>query len=506
MKLGTLQVRHPSVNIKRTLDKQALYKGGDLFEARLNEFLHRSASDDDYRYYVKKRICANAYVNHSSAIVGFYSGFLFANPITIRPVDENGSTAEVDSFYSEFKDDCDGSRKDYQQFLKERFEDSSWGNSYWIRQLPMLESDPSNRLEWEESGAGRAELSSFDATETYDWQKDDDGNFVYIVFGRTDRVRQPFGVSLARKRFWLYDSENVICFEHVYDPLFSVISDETDIPIVAKYAHGFGSVPVNCIYENGLMEILRGPILDYLAGQLRIETILNSSANPIGIFLTDDEKFAPTNSLTVQMSKDSNFKMSTPPSEAIEWMSKTQQEKERQLYKLVNLQNSAGQDNSSYSLVRSGKSRILDLDAGKITMKGYAAAISEAGERDLTAISEARGESGFTWQTEDFEQLESMDLPTLVTQTLEIKALGIPSPTLIKELYKKIGAKSIPDRDEKTKARIIAEIESATTEELMAPVVATPVSDGIANSNQTGQDLGKGQPSKKPETTQAKAN
>ena len=80
--------------------------------------------------------------------------------------------------------------------------------------------------------------------------------------------------------------------------------------------------------------------------------------------------------------------------------------------------------------------------------------------RVLQAIGEAR-EDGLEIDVTGMDEFDISDFSTELADAKQLLALGMDSPTLKKEIFKKLALKFLSDSRQEVKDRIAAEIEAA---------------------------------------------
>ncbi|HML15634.1 MAG TPA: hypothetical protein VK419_01360, partial [Bryobacteraceae bacterium] len=105
-----------------------------------------------------------------------------------------------------------------------------------------------------------------------------------------------------------------------------------------------------------------------------------------------------------------------------------------------------------------GISKQLDFSITQDVLRGYGDAVKDHIRRVLKAIAAAR-EDGLDITVSGMDQFDIADFSTELTEAQQLFALGVDSPTLKKEIFKKLALKFLSDARQDVKDRIVEEIE-----------------------------------------------
>jgi hypothetical protein len=106
----------------------------------------------------------------------------------------------------------------------------------------------------------------------------------------------------------------------------------------------------------------------------------------------------------------------------------------------------------------SGISKQLDFSITQDVLRGYGDAVKDHIRRVLKAIAAAR-EDELEISVGGMDQFDIADFSTELTDAQQLFALGVDSPTLKKEIFKKLALKYLSDARQDVKDRIVEEIE-----------------------------------------------
>ncbi len=111
--------------------------------------------------------------------------------------------------------------------------------------------------------------------------------------------------------------------------------------------------------------------------------------------------------------------------------------------------------------VQSGISKQLDFSITQEVLRAYGDAVKDQIRRVLKAIEAAR-EDGVEISVTGMDEFDIADFATELADAKQLLALGVESPTLKKEIFKKLALKYLCDARQDVKDRIVAEIEQAS--------------------------------------------
>jgi len=107
---------------------------------------------------------------------------------------------------------------------------------------------------------------------------------------------------------------------------------------------------------------------------------------------------------------------------------------------------------------QSGISKQLDFSITQEVLRAYGDAMKDLIRRVLTAIEAAR-EDGIGISVTGMDEFDITDFGTELSDAHSLLGLGVQSPTLKKEIFKKLALKYLSDSRQDVKDRIVAEIE-----------------------------------------------
>ncbi len=109
---------------------------------------------------------------------------------------------------------------------------------------------------------------------------------------------------------------------------------------------------------------------------------------------------------------------------------------------------------------QSALSKQIDFSITQEVLRAYGDAVKEQIRRVLKAIEAAR-EDGLSISVTGMDEFDIADLGTELEDAKALLALGVESPTLKKEMFKKLALKFLCDSRQDVKDKVAAEIEAS---------------------------------------------
>ena len=107
---------------------------------------------------------------------------------------------------------------------------------------------------------------------------------------------------------------------------------------------------------------------------------------------------------------------------------------------------------------QSGLAKQMDFSITQEVLLAYGDAVKDQVRRVLRAIGDAR-EDGLEIGVTGMDEFDIADFSTELADAKQLLALGMDSPTLKKEIFKRLALKFLSDSRQDVKDRIAAEIE-----------------------------------------------
>jgi hypothetical protein len=133
---------------------------------------------------------------------------------------------------------------------------------------------------------------------------------------------------------------------------------------------------------------------------------------------------------------------------------------QEEIYRVCYLPQAGGSLNQGRA--QSGASKQLDFEITQEVLRAYGDAVKDQLRRVLKAIEAAR-EDGLAIGVTGLDEFDIADFSSDLTEAQQLLALGVQSPTLTKEVQKKLALKYLADSRQEVKDQIVREIEQSGT-------------------------------------------
>ncbi len=441
---------HPEYVVKKAAWRRYrdLYAGGEQFRVNAAEYLIPRQREPGEVY--AERLCRIFYENYVGSIVDWYAATLFRREpaITFEGNDDASRT-----FFSAMVEDCDRRGTLLADFFRRQFTESLvTGTSYVLVDFPRAKTRPGTRGEEDASGASRAYLVEYGADDVINWSLDDYGNFEWVVIRtkqiKKDRVEDP---EWRTETKWSY-----------YDKRTYRIYGEDGVIDQGNHALAkLGQTPLFALrIPEGLWMLNR-------AGSLQLEHFNKSNALSwaltMGLFampvVYSDREWSQMvgESYYIQLGPQDRFGWTEPEGKVYQIAADNLVRLREEIYRVCYL-SQAGVEESGSAHSQSALSKQMDFSITQEVLRGYGDAIKEQIRRVLRATAAAR-EDGLEVSVTGMDEFDIADFGTELEDAKRLLTLGVASPTLTKEVFKKLALKYLCDSRQDVKDRIAEEIE-----------------------------------------------
>lgn len=449
---------HPEYALKKGTWKQYedMYLGGDQFKDHADQYLVRRQKEPADVY--GERLVRVFYENYVGSIIDWYTATLFRREPLLA---FEGTNDRARKFFGGFVDDCDLKGTAFSEFFRERFIESLvYGRSHILVDFPRW-TPAVNRAEEDEKGVSRAYLVGYSAHDLVNWSLDDRGNYEWVVL-RTVGLRKPNieDPSWYRVTRWAYyDKQAYRIYERTE-------RDGTSAPIevVASGTHGLAKTNRVPLFD---VKVRSGLWLMNRAGLLQLEHFNKSNslawALTMGLFAMPvvyserDWNQIIGESYYVQLGPNDRFGWTEPEGKVFEIAGTNLSRLQEEIYRVCYLSQAGGTASGGS---QSGLSKQRDFAVTQEVLRAYGDEVKEAMKRVLRAIDLAR-EDGLSIDVSGMDEFDIGDFATELSDAERLLSLGMDSPTLKKQVYKKLALKYLCDVRQDIKDRIAGEIEGA---------------------------------------------
>jgi hypothetical protein len=449
---------HPEYSAKRAMWNRYrdLYVGGEQFIAHADRYLVRRQKEPGDVY--AERLSRSFYENYVGSIVDWYTATLFRREPVLTL---EGTNERARHFFSEFIEDCDLKGTNLAECFRKQFVEALvCGKSYVLIDFPRLSKPAGTRAEEDERGASRAYLVSYSADELINWSHDDRGHYQWIVLRTSSLKKNRVEDSAwAKQTRWVYyDKERYRIYERSEEG-----AGRGAIEVVAEGRHGLAKQSRVPVVE---LRISEGLWLLNKAGSLQLEHFNKSNALgwalTMGLFATpvvySDREWDQVmgESYYIQLGPQDRFGWTEPAGTVYQIAADNLTRLQEEIYRVCYVTHAGGSLSGSTS--QSGISKQRDYAITQEVLRAYGDAVKDAMKRVLRAIEAAR-EDGLSIDVSGMDEFDIGDFGTELDDAQRLLSLGIASPTLKRQVHKKVAFQFLCDVRQEVKDRIGQEID-----------------------------------------------
>jgi hypothetical protein len=451
---------HPEYQVQRGVWRayRDLYAGGEQLKSRAADYLLSRQREPAQVY--QERLNRVFYENYVGSIVDWYSATLFRREPVIS---FDGANTRGRQFFSTFIDDCDLKGTSLTDFYRKVFIDALvCGSGYVLVDFPKFDGAASNRAEEDLTGVSRAYLVSVRPEELINWSKDERGNFEWIVL-RSERLKQrhPDDSEWVKQTKWTYYDR------HSYQ-VWEATDSGQPAALIAEGRHGLakqGRVPLFS------MELSEGLWLLNKAGLLQLEHFNKSNALSwaltMGLFampvVFTEKQFDQMmgESYYLQLGKDDRFGWTEPDGHVFQIAADNLVRLQEEIYRVCYVAQAGG--SLSGNTPQSGLSKQRDHSITQEVLRAYGDVVKDSMKRVLRAVESAR-EDKLAVTVSGLDEFDIGDFSSELADAERLMRLGTGSPTLEREILKKLALKYLSDARQDIKEQITREIDLARQE------------------------------------------
>lgn len=490
MKIALLAGTHPTYAADLWRRYDALYRGGEVFREQVATFLPKNPMEPAEVY--RSRQDEAHFTSYAGPILDWFSAKVCAASLVVRATAEDGEQAPSDPFYSAWKEDVDGAGTDLIDFVRARFTAALVkGRAWWLVEMPTDDGPaPASRAEWEDRGLGDACLVELDNEQVVDFETDHRGALLWAIVHTVETPRPlptaPRGI--VRETWRIIDRADIETWACEWEP--GKTQRPEDAVFVGKRPHGFTRVPMVRLGFVGtrgvrvkiggrltalssgalegfwLMRRLADPQIAHFRNSAALDWNIKRTCYAMPVFKIKDDQKPPVmgTGYFIMIGEGEDATWIAPPVAHLDVLAKRCEHLQQEVYRAAN-QMAQGVNNNAAAVGRSGESKQADASSTEVVLRVYGAICREAIEATYQLISEGRGEH-VTWSIEGFDVFSVTDAGAVIDAVGKVHGLGIPSPTLTRELYYKAADVLLPNADQPTKDAIREEIDAGVQAEV----------------------------------------
>jgi hypothetical protein len=448
---------HPDYTVRKAVWRQYrdLYAGGEQLRLNAQNYLVRRQREPGDVY--AERLSRVFYENYIGSIVDWYAATLFRR----EPVMTfEGKNDPAKSFFAALIEDADRKGTGLNDFFRRQFIESLIsGASYVLVDFPRVGLKPGSRGEEDALGASRAYLVDYAADDVINWSLDEHGNYDWVVI-RTkllnkDRVED--AEWHVEKRWAYYDKTTFRIYRQVKDG-----NNLGEVTLVDQGTHGLAKLERVPLFG---LRIPEGLWMLNRAGLLQLEHFNKSNALAwaltMGLFampvVYSEREWSEMvgESYYIQLAPGDKFGWTEPEGKVYQIAADNLTRLQEEIYRVCYLAQAGG---SLEKARQSGISKQMDFSITQEVLRAYGDAVKDLIKRVLRSIEAAR-EDGLQVSVTGMDEFDIADFASELADAQQLLALGIASPTLKKEMFKKLALKYLCDARQDVKDRIVMEIE-----------------------------------------------
>ncbi len=490
---------HPDYKLRKQVLRQYrdLYAGGEQLRLNAQHYLVRRQREPGDVY--AERLSRVFYENYIGSIVDWYAATLF-NSDPVLTFEGKNETAK--QFYEELVTDADRKGTKLSDFWARRFVEAMVaGASYVLVDFPRTASliggrKAGSRGEEDAVGASRAYLVDYAAEDVINWSFDEQGNYNWVVI-RTrlltqDRVEDAEWRTEVQWAY--YDRQNFRIYKQTTDGGAAGPTTQVDIGIaqldigagrldtgstpvdIGMSQLGTGAMQLVAEGTHGLAKLNRVPLFPLRipeglwmlnrAGLLQLEHFNKSNALAwaltMGLFampvVYSEREWGQMvgESYYIQLGPGDRFGWTEPEGKVYQIAADNLKALQEEIYRVCYQPQAGG--SLDKRAAQSGISKQIDFSITQEVLCAYGDAVKDQIRRVLNAIEAAR-EDGITISVAGMDEFDISEFSTELNDAQQLLGLGIESPTLKREIFKKLSLKYLSDSRQEVKDRVVEEID-----------------------------------------------
>lgn len=452
-----ISVEHPEYHARSIMWRKYrdLYAGGEQLKANASEYLTPRQKEPADIY--GERLSKVFYENYVGSIIDWYAATLFRREPVLQL---EGEDAAGRDFMNQFAEDCDRKGNNLSDFFRKQLIDMLiTGTSLLLVDFPRCSERPRNRAEEEAFGVSRAYLVDYPVESLINWSVDERGSYRWVVLRSTVENFDPETRKMEKETIWRY-------YDATQFRMFRQASEKAPIELVDEGLHALatqGRVP---LFE---MRISDGLWLMNKAALLQLEHFNKSNALSwalsMGLFaapvIYSDKEWNQVvgESYYIQLGPNDRFGWTEPEGHVYQIAADNLSRLKDEIYRVCYLMNQA-QGGVTNGVSQSGLSKLRDFAITQEVLRAYGDVIKDALKRVFRCIATARQDE-LRVGISGLDDFDIRDFSTDLEDAERLLGLNIESPTLRKQVFKRLAYKYLCDVSQETKDQIAIEIEAS---------------------------------------------
>jgi hypothetical protein len=451
-----IELEHPEYAARKVMWRtyRDLHAGGERLRANAREYLMRRQKEPADVY--GERLSRVFYENYIGSIIDWYAATLFRREPILSFSGENEAAR---SFLCQITEDCDLKETSLCEFFRRQLVESLVsGMSYTLVDFPRFSQPAANRAEEDAQGASRAYLVPYGPEDLINWSYDVQGNFESVVL-RTSGLRQDESAGWTTETRWsYYDKEQFQIYQQT-----KRTGTNAKPELIDEGRHGLAGLRRVPLFP---LKVSNGLWLMNKAAMLQLEHF--NKSNALGWALTMGLFAMPVvyserpwkeivgESYYIQLAPNDKFGWTEPEGKVYQVASDNLDRLKNEIYRVCYMIPQAW----DVSQAQSGLSKLRDFTITQEVLRAYGDAVKDTMKRVLRAITAARQDE-VKVDVSGLDEFDIGDFSSDLDDAGKLLTLETASPTLRREVLKKLTFKYLCDLRQEVKDRIAAEIEGA---------------------------------------------
>ena len=454
---NNINLEHPDYRAKKAMWRKYkdLYTGGEQLRNHAAEYLMQRQKEGEDVYV--ERLQRVFYENYIGSIIDWYSATLFRREPVLHL---DGPDEGARRFFSQFSEDCDRKGTNLSDFFRRQIVDALvYGSSYHILDFPKVSIHAETRAEEDKAGTSRAYLLECSPEAVINWATDENGNYEWVVLRNSYLKGEADTKSWNEETRWVY-------YNRTHYRVFTTRGDKQEIVEVDAGLHGMAKQHRVPLFE---MKLPEGLWLMNRAGLIQLEHFNKSNAlswaltmglfaQPV-IFSERDFKQMVGESYYIQLGKDDRFGWTEPEGKVYQIAADNLVRLKDEIYRVCYLLSQAGAVTGN-GTSQSGISKLRDFAVAQEVLRAYGDTIKDGMKRVLRAVAQARMDE-LTIDVSGLDDFDISDFSDDLADARTLLQIGIESPTLKRQIFKRLAYKYLCDVRQEVKDQIAQEIDAS---------------------------------------------
>ena len=446
---------HPEYIARKAMWRQYkdLYAGGQQLREHASEYLARRHKEPNEVYF--ERLSRVFYENYIGSIIDWFGATLMRREPNLT---FDGTDTAAKCFYGVLADNCDLKGTNLSEFFRQRFSEMLVsGSSYIVVDFPRAEGSALTRGEEDASGQSRAYLVNYSPDEVINWNYDQTGGLDWVVI-RTSCLQQSkvTDAKWEKETRWIYyDREDFRVYRKA--------GETSPMELIDQGRHGLASLRRVPMFQ---MKVSDGLWLMNKSALLQLEHFNKSNALSwaltMGLFATpviySDREWNQIvgESYYIQLGPNDRFGWTEPEGKVYQIAADNLVKLKDEIYRVCYLLTQAG-SGAGYTR-QSALSKQRDFSTTEEVLRAYGDTVKDTMKQVLWAIAAARKDD-IKIDVSGLDEFDIDDFSVELDDAKKLLELGITSPTLVKQVFKRLALKYLCDSRQELKNQVAEEID-----------------------------------------------